>query len=129
MTKVIDLRLDFPPSVDEIVAALKFVVLNRDGRGVANYRRIFGPRWVAATGVSLEELEKMADRLSEEKLDAFLREKGRKLRSACLNSKSSSMKPVSSGACCRPLTMRPWPGRSPGCRAGFLATRQWIPSG
>ena len=79
MTQVIDLRLDFPPSVDEIVKPLKFMIVNRHGRGVANYRRIFGPRWAAATGVSLEELEKMAEKLSDEQLDAFLREKASRI--------------------------------------------------
>jgi len=79
MTRVIDLRLDFPPGLNEIVKALKFMILNRDGRGVANYRRIFGPRWAAATGASLEQLETTAARLSDEQLDAFLRDKASKI--------------------------------------------------
>ena len=79
MSKVIDLRLDFPPAVEEIVGTLKFFVLNKDGRGVANYRQIFGPRMADNLGVSFEELEKMSDDLSPEEFDAFLQERAEKI--------------------------------------------------
>jgi predicted TIM-barrel fold metal-dependent hydrolase len=79
MSKVIDLRLDFPPTVEEIVGTLKFYVLNKEGRGVANYRQIFGPRKAAALGVSFEDLEKMSDELSPDEFDAFLNERAGKI--------------------------------------------------
>lgn len=72
MSKVIDLRLDFPPTADEIAQSMKVFVLNRDARGVANYRRIFGPRWASSLGTSLEELEEKGAQLSAEEFHAYL---------------------------------------------------------
>ena len=74
MSKVIDLRLDFPLTVEEIVETLMFYVLNKEGRGVANYRQIFGPRMAANIGVEFDELEKMSQSLTPEKFEAFLLE-------------------------------------------------------
>lgn len=79
MSQVIDLRLDFPPTAEEIAGTLKFFVLNKDGRGTANYRRIFGPRMAANLGASFEELEKMGNELSSEEFDAFLKERAEKI--------------------------------------------------
>jgi predicted TIM-barrel fold metal-dependent hydrolase len=79
MSKVIDLRLDFPLTIEEIVGTLKFYVLNKEGRGVANYRQIFGPRMAANIGVEFEELEKMSQDLSPEEFEAFLQENAGKI--------------------------------------------------
>jgi predicted TIM-barrel fold metal-dependent hydrolase len=79
MSKVIDLRLDFPPSPQKIAETMKFFVLNKEGKGVANYRRIFGPQWAASLGTSLEELEKKSEELSEDQLTAFLQELAQKI--------------------------------------------------
>lgn len=79
MSKVIDLRLHFPASVEDIVDSVKFFVLSKEGRGVANYRRIFGPGKAAALGVTFAKLEQMSDELSPDKFDAFLRERAEKI--------------------------------------------------
>jgi predicted TIM-barrel fold metal-dependent hydrolase len=79
MSQVIDLRLDFPPTAEEIAGTLKFFVLNKEGRGTANYRRIFGPRMAANVGASFEELEKMSEESSSEEFDAFLQERAEKI--------------------------------------------------
>jgi len=79
MSKVIDLRLDFPPGPQKIAETMKFFVLNKDGKGVANYRRIFGPQWAASLGTSFEQLEKKSEELSEDQLTAYLQELARKI--------------------------------------------------
>lgn len=79
MSKVIDLRLDFPPTADEIAETMKFFILSKGGKGIANYRRIFGPRWAFSLGISFEELEKKSKEFSEKELDAFLKELAQKI--------------------------------------------------
>ena len=79
MSKVIDLRLDFPPSPQKIAETMKYFVLNKDGKGVANYRRIFGPQWAASLGTSFEELEQKSEALSGDQLSAYLQELARKI--------------------------------------------------
>jgi hypothetical protein len=79
MDKIIDLRLDFPPTVEKIVEIMKFFVLNKEGKGIANYRRIFGPQWAASLGTSFEELEKKSEVLSEPQLTTFLMELAKKI--------------------------------------------------
>jgi predicted TIM-barrel fold metal-dependent hydrolase len=74
MSKVIDLRLDVPPSPRKTAEKMKFFVLNIKSRGVANYRRIFGPQWAAALGTSMADLEKKSAQLSEDQLTDFLQE-------------------------------------------------------
>lgn len=74
MSKVIDLRLDFPPSPQKIADTMKFFVLNKEAQGIANYRRIFGPQWAASLGTSLEDLETKSEELAEDQLSAFLLE-------------------------------------------------------
>ena len=78
MSKVIDLRLDFPPGPQKVAEHMKYFVLNKDGQGVANYRRIFGPQWAASLGTSMEDLERKSEALSEEKLTDFLQELAQK---------------------------------------------------
>jgi len=79
MSKIIDLRLDFPPTAQKIAETMKFFVLNKNDKGIANYRRIFGPRWAASIGTSFEELEKKNDELSEDQLTIFLQELAQKI--------------------------------------------------
>ncbi|MBW2634155.1 MAG: amidohydrolase family protein [Deltaproteobacteria bacterium] len=79
MSKIIDLRLDFPPTAQKIAETMKFFVLNKNDKGIANYRRIFGPRWAASIGTSFEELEKKNDELSEDQLTTFLQELAQKI--------------------------------------------------
>ena len=79
MSKIIDLRLDFPPTAQKIAETMKFFVLNKDDKGIANYRRIFGPQWAASMGTSFEELEKKNDELSEDQLTTFLQELAQKI--------------------------------------------------
>jgi len=63
--KVIDLGLEPPASTDEIARKIRRVFLEKEARGMANYRRIFGPRWVAAMGTSLEEIDAKRQKLTE----------------------------------------------------------------
>jgi len=79
MSKVIDLRLDFPPSPQKIAETMKFFVLNKEVQGIANYRRIFGPQWAASLGTSLDDLERKSAELAEDQLSAFLLELARKI--------------------------------------------------
>jgi len=79
MPKVIDLRLDFPPTAEKIAETMKFFVLNKEGKGIANYRRIFGPQWAASLGTSLEDLEKKSEELTEDQLTTFLQELAQKI--------------------------------------------------
>lgn len=79
MSNVIDLRLDFPPSPQKIAETMKFFVLNKEGKGIANYRRIFGPQWAASLGTSLAELEKKSEELAENQFSALLLELARKI--------------------------------------------------
>jgi predicted TIM-barrel fold metal-dependent hydrolase len=79
MSKVIDLRLDFPPSPQKIADTMKFFVLNKEAQGIANYRRIFGPQWAASLGTSLEDLERKSEELAEDQLSAFLLELAQKI--------------------------------------------------
>lgn len=79
MYKVIDLRLDFPPSPQKIAETMKFFVLNKEAHGIANYRRIFGPQWAASLGTSLEDLERKSEELAEDQLSALLLELARKI--------------------------------------------------
>lgn len=72
MTKVIDLRLDMPLAAHEIVEMIRYFVLSEDKSGIANYIRIFGPRWESSLGFSFEELEKKAAAMSSHELDAML---------------------------------------------------------
>jgi len=72
MTRVIDLRLEPPPSTEEIAAKIKGIFLEKEARGIANYRRIFGPRWAAAMGTSLEEIDARREELGEEGFASLL---------------------------------------------------------
>jgi predicted TIM-barrel fold metal-dependent hydrolase len=72
MSKIIDLKMDLPPSSDEMAKRMDFLISNKDGAGAANYRRIFGPRWASALGMQFEELEKKRKELDQEAFNALL---------------------------------------------------------
>ncbi|MBT7889179.1 MAG: hypothetical protein HN580_09165, partial [Deltaproteobacteria bacterium] len=72
MSKIIDLKMDLPMTAEEVAEKMKFLVMNRNTKGIANYRRIFGPRYAASMGMSIEDLEKKAEKLSTEDLSAWL---------------------------------------------------------
>jgi predicted TIM-barrel fold metal-dependent hydrolase len=72
MSKVVDLRLNFPLTAQKIAENMEFYVLNKEGEGIANYRRIFGPQLAASLGTSLEELEIKSEELSKEQFTEFL---------------------------------------------------------
>jgi len=74
MSKVIDLDLDLPDE-EEVVRFIKMFVLNRGDRGVANYRNIFGASKARELGLTLEELDRMADELSLKEFEDMLRER------------------------------------------------------
>jgi len=79
MSRIIDLRLDVPETVDEIVRNMKSFILSKETKGVANYRRIFGPRRLTNMGFTFEELERMSDELPLEKFETLLRERAEKI--------------------------------------------------
>ncbi len=79
MSKIIDLRLDFPPGPQKIAETMKFFVLNKEGQGVANYRRIFGPQWAASLGTSMADLESKSEALSKEQLTDYLQQLAQKI--------------------------------------------------
>jgi len=78
MSKVIDLELNLPPSVEQIVSSLKDFVLHRGEKGLANYGSIFGPTKARSLEFKPEELERMAKELSPKELDSILRKRAEK---------------------------------------------------
>lgn len=72
MLKIIDLGLELPQSTDEIEKKIRSVFLDKDTRGMANYRRIFGPRWAAAMGTTLEEIDAKRKELTEAEFTSLL---------------------------------------------------------
>ena len=59
MPKVIDLELDLPPTVDEMVDRMEEFLLHSDEKGLANYGNIFGPSRARALEFTPEELEQI----------------------------------------------------------------------
>ena len=79
MSKVIDLDLPIPPSVEQIAGTMKLWALGRGAKGLANYRHIFGPSKAREFGVSIEELEQLSRELSPEAFDVMLLERAQRL--------------------------------------------------
>jgi hypothetical protein len=73
MTKIIDLGQTVPQTIEERFEKIKLLFLGRDPVGIANYRRIFGSRWVDSTGLSLDEIERKREELGEKEFTALLR--------------------------------------------------------
>ncbi len=55
--KVIDLAVGFPESKADVVKTIKEIFFNDDDKGLSNYKRIFGPKWAASLGMTVEEIE------------------------------------------------------------------------
>lgn len=80
MSKVIDLELDLPfTSEEQIAVGLKWAMLTRGDKGVANYLNIFGPRRARALGLTLEDLERMWAELPPEEFESRLKERAKGL--------------------------------------------------
>jgi predicted TIM-barrel fold metal-dependent hydrolase len=75
INKVIDLCLSLPRTEDQILKDMTELAKNRGGIGMANYRNIFGEARAKIIGISLKELDKMADELSDKEFQILLREK------------------------------------------------------
>jgi len=78
MKKTIDLILDIPADAERIARQIKEYTNNKEGKGLANYRRIFGPRLLETFGVTLETLFNEKEALSEIEYDAYLMELAQK---------------------------------------------------
>jgi predicted TIM-barrel fold metal-dependent hydrolase len=77
MPRVIDLELDLPPTVDEIVDKMEEFLLHSDEKGLANYGNIFGPSRARVLEFKPEELEQIR-RLPVDELKGILRERAEK---------------------------------------------------
>ena len=78
MSKVIDLELNLPPTVEQTVDRLMEYVLHRDEKGLANYGNIFGAARARALEFTPEELELMRRELSPQELESRLSERAEK---------------------------------------------------
>src|SRR5512147_508032 len=72
MQKVIDLALHVPATREEIVQKIIKIFFDPDARGVANYRRIFGPQWAAVMGTSLDEMDTKRREMGEAEFSSLL---------------------------------------------------------
>jgi len=71
MLKFIDLELDLPPSVEEMVDRMKQFILHRGEKGLANYANIFGLAKARTLEFTTDELEEM-ESLPQEELESIL---------------------------------------------------------
>ena len=78
MSKVIDLELNLPPTVEQTVDRLMEYVLHRDEKGLANYGNIFGAARARALEFTPEELELMRRELSPQEMESRLSERAEK---------------------------------------------------
>ena len=78
MSKVIDLELNLPPTLEQTVDRLMAYVLHRDEKGLANYGNIFGAARARALEFTPEELELMRRELSHQDLESRLSERAEK---------------------------------------------------
>jgi predicted TIM-barrel fold metal-dependent hydrolase len=72
MMPIIDLGLDVPPTVEELTETVYTFFSGEQARGLANYRRIFGLRWLASLGLTLEQLDRLRASLPEDVFAARL---------------------------------------------------------
>jgi len=72
MTKIIDIKMDLPVSAEELARKIKYLIVNKHATGVANYRRIFGPRYADSMGMTIEDLEEKAKKLSSGDFNSLL---------------------------------------------------------
>lgn len=74
MPPIIDLGLDVPPTIDDLKEIISTFFSEEEARGLANYRRIFGQRWLASLGLTLEQLNEYRAMLPSEVFEARLAE-------------------------------------------------------
>lgn len=67
---IIDLGRDVPPTLAQVTRLLRNILFDETGQGLANYQRIFGPRWLKNLGVTPEQIATMREQLSPAELDA-----------------------------------------------------------
>lgn len=79
MSNVIDLELDLPPTVEQMVDRMKEFILHRGEKGLANYANIFGPAKARALKFTPEELAQMQNKLAPKELDRVLEERAEKM--------------------------------------------------
>jgi predicted TIM-barrel fold metal-dependent hydrolase len=70
--KVIDLELDLPPSVEDIVSRLKDYLFHSNEKGMANYGNIFGKQRAQALDFTYEELQRMKNDMTSEEIEREL---------------------------------------------------------
>ncbi len=70
--KVIDLELDLPPSVEDIVSRLKDYLFHSTEKGMANYGNIFGKQRAEALDFTPEELQRMKKEMTEQEVERVL---------------------------------------------------------
>ena len=70
--KVIDLELDLPPSVEDIVSRLKDYLFHSTEKGMANYGNIFGKQRAEALDFTPEELQRMKKDMTEAEVERVL---------------------------------------------------------
>jgi predicted TIM-barrel fold metal-dependent hydrolase len=70
--KVIDLELDLPPSIDDIVSRLKDYLFHSTEKGMANYGNIFGKQRAQALDFTPEELQSMKKDMTQIEVEKVL---------------------------------------------------------
>jgi len=70
--KVIDMELDLPPSVEDIVSRLKDYLFHSTEKGMANYGNIFGKQRAEALDFTPEELQRMKKDMTEAEVERVL---------------------------------------------------------
>ncbi len=70
--KVIDLELDLPPIVEDIVSRLKDYLYHSTEKGMANYGNIFGKQRAEALDFTPEELQRMKKEMTEAEVERVL---------------------------------------------------------
>ncbi|MBT4638847.1 MAG: amidohydrolase family protein [Deltaproteobacteria bacterium] len=72
INSIIDLRLPVPRSKEEIVKRMKRMFSDPKAKGLANYQRIFGPKWVEKLGMSIQDLQAKMSEMPEKDLHKML---------------------------------------------------------
>jgi predicted TIM-barrel fold metal-dependent hydrolase len=70
--EVIDLELDLPPSIDDIVSRLKDYLFHSTEKGMANYGNIFGKQRAQALDFTPEELQSMKKDMTQAEVEKVL---------------------------------------------------------
>jgi uncharacterized protein len=76
--KVIDLELDLPPEVEQLVPRIKDYLFHSKEKGLANYGNIFGIQRARALDFTDEEIRRMKTEMSRQQIDRELMKRARK---------------------------------------------------